>query len=152
MASLPAPSIPSTPKAMIDDYNNHRDAERLSTVAADHDLEYFESLEAPLDAPHNWSPQKWGVYHLAATLRVRRHYQAKPFGFLNLGQLSYIGGSQAVAQINVGNTEFLKTGGEAANFIWRSVYLVKQVSTRTRLLVLFDFLKSALFGRDTTSL
>ena len=34
----------------------------------------------------------------------------------------------------------------------RSVYIVKQVSVRTRLLVIFDFFKNSLFGRDMTSL
>lgn len=37
---------------------------------------------------------------------------------ISAGQLSYVGGSQAVAQINLGNTEVLQTGGEAANLIW----------------------------------
>ena len=97
-------------------------------------------------------PCQWQAKHAAAWARVRGNFQAKPFDFLNLGQLSYVSGNQAVAEINFGDTEFLKTGGEAASLIWRSVYLVKQVSTRTRLLVLFDFFKSAVFGRDLTSL
>jgi len=33
------------------------------------------------------------------TLRARGVLQAEPFKFLNLGLLSYIGGSEAVAQV-----------------------------------------------------
>ena len=59
---------------------------------------------------------------------------------------------QAVAQVQLGDNSLLNASGENAFLLWRSVYLVKQVSTRTRLLVLFDFVKSKLFGRDLTSL
>ena len=34
--------------------------------------------------------------------------------------------------------------------LWLSTYLVKQVSTRTRVLVLVDVLKTRVFGRDTS--
>ena len=34
--------------------------------------------------------------------------------------------------------------------LWLSTYLVKQVSTRTRVLVLLDVLKTRVFGRDTS--
>ena len=34
----------------------------------------------------------------------------------------------------------------------RSTYLVKQVSIRNRILVLADYLKTAIFGRDMTQL
>ena len=59
---------------------------------------------------------------------------------------------QAVAQVQLGDNSLLNASGEQAFLLWRSVYLVKQVSTRTRLLVLFDFVKSKMFGRDLTSL
>ena len=36
----------------------------------------------------------------------------------------------------------------AGNLLWRSVYLVKQVSTRNRILVLLDWWKTRFFGRD----
>ena len=42
--------------------------------------------------------------------------------------------------------------GSAAFLLWRSVYIVKQVATRNRVLVTFDWVKTALFGRDITRL
>lgn len=79
---------------------------------------------------------------------VRGMLKAEPFAFLNLGLLAYIGGDEAVAQVQLGNTDFAKTAGGQAFLLWRSVYLVKQVSTRTRFLVLIDYIKSQIFGRD----
>lgn len=52
----------------------------------------------------------------------------------------------------MGESDFLRAAGGNAFLLWRSVYLVKQVSTRTRFLVLADYIKSKLFGRDLTSL
>eukprot|EP01041_Mallomonas_annulata_P002647 gene2647-5197_t len=87
-----------------------------------------------------------------AVLRVRGAVDAAPFSFLNFGILAYIGGDEAVAEVKLGNQELFKAVGEKAFLLWRSVYLVKQVSTRTRVLVLFDFIKTKVFGRDLTSL
>lgn len=38
--------------------------------------------------------------------------------------------------------------GAFAFLLWRSVYITKQVSTRNRVLILFDWLKAKVFGRD----
>ena len=45
----------------------------------------------------------------------------------------------------------LSEAGSTGFLLWRSVYVVKQVSPRTRFLVLFDWLKTKIFGRDVTS-
>ena len=42
--------------------------------------------------------------------------------------------------------------GIAGWLLWRSVYLTKQVAFRNRVLVLFDWLKSRVFGRDIACL
>mmetsp|Transcript_9111 Transcript_9111/g.13589 ORF Transcript_9111/g.13589 Transcript_9111/m.13589 type:complete len:125 (+) Transcript_9111:841-1215(+) len=94
--------------------------------------------------PGSWGSPQWWLVWLGMTLRARGVLQAEPFKFLNLGLLTYIGGSEAVAQVQLG------TAGGNAFLLWRSVYLVKQVSTRTRLLVLLDFIKSKVLGRDLT--
>jgi NADH:ubiquinone reductase (non-electrogenic) len=44
----------------------------------------------------------------------------------------------------------IKSSGEAGFLLWRSVYLSKQVSFRNRVLVLFDWAKTRVFGRDIT--
>uniref|UniRef100_A0A0G4IC18 Uncharacterized protein n=1 Tax=Chromera velia CCMP2878 TaxID=1169474 RepID=A0A0G4IC18_9ALVE len=83
---------------------------------------------------------------------LRGKMTADPFDFLNLGMLAYLGQEQAVAQVEAKDLEVTRAQGKAGFFLWRSVYLVKQVSTRNRVLVLVDWLKSKLFGRDLTRL
>ena len=76
---------------------------------------------------------------------------ARPFQFLNLGILAYTGGGSALAQVEVvPEKNPLKGKGKIGNAIWRSVYLSKQVSWRNRLLVLNDWTRRRLFGRDIT--
>jgi NADH dehydrogenase FAD-containing subunit len=76
---------------------------------------------------------------------------AKPFQFLDLGILAYTGGGQALAQVTAApDTPPLKGTGKIGNTVWRSVYLSKQVSWRNRLLVLNDWAKRQIFGRDIT--
>lgn len=76
---------------------------------------------------------------------------AKPFQFLNLGILAYTGGGSALAQVSPApGAEPIKGTGKVGNALWRSVYLTKQVSWRNRALVLNDWLKRQIFGRDIT--
>lgn len=85
-----------------------------------------------------------------ASLGYRSDF-AKPFQFLNLGILAYTGGNTALSQISAApNTEPIKGSGKVGNALWRSVYLSKQVSIRNRVLVLNDWIKRSLFGRDIT--
>lgn len=74
------------------------------------------------------------------------------FEFLNLGQLAYVGGGQALSQIQIGDVPIGSYAGSTSFVLWRSVYLVKQVATRNRVLVTFDWIKSSIFGRDITRL
>jgi len=85
----------------------------------------------------------------SALARSRGRVEAPPFRFLDLGRLAYLGEGTAVAEFGVGTT-VSKARGRAAFLLWRSVYLVKQVSFRNRVLVLFDWIKSKVFGRDLT--
>lgn len=83
-------------------------------------------------------------------LRLRGAVKAKPFEFLNLGQLAYLGGGQALSQVELGDRQIFNQAGSVGFLLWRSVYIVKQVSTKTRLLVLFDWFQTKIFGRDVT--
>lgn len=76
---------------------------------------------------------------------------AKPFQFLNLGILAYTGGGSALSQVETApEAPPVLASGKVGNLLWRSVYLSKQVSGRNRLLVLNDWAKKQLFGRDIT--
>ena len=83
-------------------------------------------------------------------LELRGITTADAFVFLNLGLLAYVGGGEALTQVKLGDVPVFSYFGSIAFVLWRSVYLVKQVATRNRVLVSFDWLKSALFGRDMT--
>jgi NADH dehydrogenase FAD-containing subunit len=83
-------------------------------------------------------------------LELRGKTEADAFVFLNLGLLAYLGGGEALTQVQFGDVPVFSYFGSIAFVLWRSVYLVKQVATRNRILVTFDWLKSALFERDLT--
>lgn len=70
------------------------------------------------------------------------------FRFLSLGAMAYLGNDRAIVQVDTGGERTLKVGGRIAFALWRSVYAVKQVDVRNRVLVLFDYFKSRVYGRD----
>ena len=84
-------------------------------------------------------------------IALRGAVEARAFEFLNLGLLAYLGGGEALSQVQVGEKRLLSEAGSTGFLLWRSVYVVKQVSPRTRFLVLFDWIKTKIFGRDVTS-
>lgn len=67
----------------------------------------------------------------------------KPFKYTNLGALAYIGNSAAFDLGGYG-----EAGGLLAMYAWRSVYWSMQVSMRTRFMLMLDWVKRGLFGRD----
>lgn len=77
---------------------------------------------------------------------------AKPFQFLNLGILAYTGGGSALAEVSATPSKKLKSTGKVGNALWKSVYISKQVSWRNRLMVLNDWTRRQIFGRDITRL
>mmetsp|Transcript_12489 Transcript_12489/g.38103 ORF Transcript_12489/g.38103 Transcript_12489/m.38103 type:complete len:564 (+) Transcript_12489:200-1891(+) len=72
---------------------------------------------------------------------------AKPFQFLSLGIMTYIGEEKSMIQFEAGEQK-IKLSGALTYLLWQSVYATKQVSFRSRVLVLFDWLKTRVFGRD----
>jgi NADH dehydrogenase FAD-containing subunit len=88
-----------------------------------------------------------------ASFATNNNEYAKPFQFLNMGILAYTGGATALAQISPApDAPLVKGSGKIGNALWRSVYPTKQVSWRNRLLVMNDWAKRRLFGRDITRL
>ncbi|KAL8277059.1 hypothetical protein RQP46_010593 [Phenoliferia psychrophenolica] len=67
----------------------------------------------------------------------------KPFKYTHMGSLAYIGNS---AVFDIENWSF--AGGLVAMYLWRSVYWSEQVSMRTRCLLMLDWVKRGVFGRD----
>lgn len=70
-----------------------------------------------------------------------------PFVYKHAGMSAYVGSRHAV--FDLGRTYLADR--YLAFWLWRSVYLSKQVSLRTRVMVAFDWTKTLLFGRDISS-
>ncbi len=119
--------------------------------------EYDMSSTAPIEGqtlPPTRNPQTERSLSeiIPSLVTVSRNY-AKPFQFLNLGILAYTGSNTALAQIPPApGAAPIKGSGKVGNALWRSVYLCKQVSVRNRVLVLNDWMKRTVFGRDITRL
>ncbi len=83
-------------------------------------------------------------YYLAKTLnRLAAGKAPKPFVYKNLGMLAYIGNNKALADLSS-----VKGHGFATWLFWRSAYLTRLVSFKNKLLVVFDWFKTFVFGRD----
>ncbi|KAI0072265.1 nucleotide-binding domain-containing protein [Panus rudis PR-1116 ss-1] len=70
-----------------------------------------------------------------------------PFRYFHLGSLAYIGNA---AVFDLGKFSFM--GGLAAMYAWRSVYWSEQVSSRTRALLMIDWIVRGIWGRDLSRL
>lgn len=85
-------------------------------------------------------------------LQMRGREDAAIFTFLNLGHLACVGGGEALAAVQIGDAPVMLCAGSIGFVLWRSACLVKQVATQNCVLVTFDWIKTALFGRDVTRL
>ncbi|KAJ7286128.1 hypothetical protein C8J57DRAFT_1286800 [Mycena rebaudengoi] len=72
---------------------------------------------------------------------------SKPFKYLHLGSLVYIGNAAA---FDLGGHSFM--GGLVAMYAWRSIYWNEQVSLRTRALLMIDWVIRGVWGRDLSRL
>ncbi|KAL1405793.1 hypothetical protein Q8F55_007469 [Vanrija albida] len=66
-----------------------------------------------------------------------------PFSYAHLGTLAYIGNSAVFDYYG-----WSAAGGLIAMYAWRSVYWGEQSSMRTRFLLMLDWIKRGIFGRD----
>ncbi|KAH3684352.1 hypothetical protein WICPIJ_004680 [Wickerhamomyces pijperi] len=72
----------------------------------------------------------------------------KPFEYVHLGALAYLGAEKAIANITYGKRSFYSGGGIFTFFVWRVLYLSMILSFRSRFKVIADWTKIAFFGRD----
>ncbi|KAJ2830047.1 hypothetical protein IWW50_000513, partial [Coemansia erecta] len=68
-----------------------------------------------------------------------------PFTYHHRGTLAYLGRAAAA---DFGEGKAYKGSNLAAMYMWRSVYWSQQVSLRTRFVLMMDWVKELLFGRD----
>ncbi len=69
----------------------------------------------------------------------------KPFEYRSLGMLAYVGNRRALADL-----EAYKGKGWATWLFWRSAYITRIMSVKNKVLVLFDWFKAVVFGRDVS--
>lgn len=91
--------------------------------------------------------QQQGKYLGRALARLARGREPQPFRFRSLGMLAYVGDRRALADL-----PRFKGRGWLTWLFWRSVYLTRLVSARNKFLVVVDWLKTLLFGRDFSEL
>ena len=97
----------------------------------------------------NYDVKVKGPPEQRSNLQFKYSKHAEPFAFKDLGAMNYLGDDEAIIATNMFENDF-SVQGSIAFLLWRSVYVVKQVSIRNRILVSLDFLKSKLVGRDTS--
>ncbi|KAJ1785202.1 hypothetical protein LPJ59_006200, partial [Coemansia sp. RSA 2399] len=167
------PSAASHLQSLVDNFDNF-DTNHNGTISLDefeHMLEHVDSKLTALPALAQVANQE-GVY-LGRTLNklallyasselpdkgspelakiapqeVRRMERdaVSPFTYHHRGTLAYLGRA-AAADFGEGKT--YKGSNLAAKYLWRSVYWSQQVSLRTRILLMMDWTKELLFGRD----
>ncbi|MBE2217814.1 MAG: FAD-dependent oxidoreductase [Ignavibacteria bacterium] len=90
--------------------------------------------------------QRQGKYLGKSLNKIASGKEIKPFKYKDLGMLAYIGSHKALA-----NTSQYKMSGFTTWIFWRSVYITKLVSFKNKVLVLFDWFKTFVFGRDVSN-
>ncbi|BEJ08958.1 hypothetical protein CcaverHIS641_0510520 [Cutaneotrichosporon cavernicola] len=81
--------------------------------------------------------------------KLNRVSKLTPFHYSHQGSLAYIGSEKAIADLPLFNGN-VASGGGAAMLFWRSAYVSTLYSVRNRTLVLADWMKVKLFGRDVS--
>ncbi|MCO5590974.1 hypothetical protein L7F22_044950 [Adiantum nelumboides] len=83
------------------------------------------------------------ILQLADRPAVRHHIFCS---YKHFGQFAPLGGERTAAELP---GDWISIG-RSTQWLWYSVYASKQVSWRTRALVIFDWTKRSIFGRDTS--
>ncbi|KAL5579305.1 hypothetical protein UlMin_011747 [Ulmus minor] len=78
--------------------------------------------------------------------RGEGRHRFRPFRYRHLGQFAPLGGEQTAAQLPY---DWISIG-RSSQWLWYSVYATKQVSWRNRALVVSDWTRRSIFGRDSS--
>ncbi|KAH8552924.1 pyridine nucleotide-disulfide oxidoreductase-domain-containing protein [Umbelopsis sp. PMI_123] len=79
--------------------------------------------------------------------KLQKAKAIKPFEYSHQGSLAYIGSDRAIADLPFGGGN-VASGGVATFLFWRSAYLSNLFSGRNRSLVVTDWIKKNILGRD----
>jgi len=134
--SLALPKDASS-RLMVDEFLRVQGTQQLFAVG-----DCISMVGKPIPATAQVAQQQ-GTYLARALAREARGAASVPFRYKHYGMLAYIGSGRALADL-----EKIKSHGFATWLFWRSVYLTRLVSVKNKILVLFDWVKTFLFGRD----
>lgn len=112
----------------------------LENVYAAGDAMAIEAQPFPSTAQ---TAQQEGKYLARSFNHMARSRPITPFAYRHYGMLAYVGGGRALADL-----ASVKGRGFSAWVFWRSAYVTKLVSVKNKILVVFDWLKTLIFGRD----
>ena len=134
--SLPLPKDPQS-RIITDGFFRVRASDNISAIG---DCSTIEGT--PLPATSQVAQQE-GNYLAKSLTRLARKQPTEPFRYRHLGMLAYVGGNRALADLQA-----FKGRGWTTWLFWRSTYLSRIVSLKNKILVMFDWLKVQMFGRD----
>jgi NADH:ubiquinone reductase (non-electrogenic) len=104
------------------------------------DCATIEGLNLPATSQVAQQEGRYLAHHLK---RVTKRQSAHPFRYRHYGMLAYVGSNKALADLAA-----VKGKGFSTWLFWRSAYITKLVSLKNKMLVLFDWFKTFIFGRD----
>ncbi|KAF3985277.1 hypothetical protein FT663_05338 [Candidozyma haemuli var. vulneris] len=108
-----------------------------------HRLHEIESLKYKVN---NSKPEDRVERYRKKLTRVQSNLPVFEYNYQ--GSLAYIGSERAVADLVWGDWSNVSTGGPFTFLLWRSAYIYMCLSVKNQILVCFDWLKVAWFGRD----
>jgi NADH:ubiquinone reductase (non-electrogenic) len=124
-------------RLLVDEYLRVKDQESIYALG---DCALVEGNAMPATGQ---VAEQQGKY-LAQAFRLRvKDKVVPPFFYRPMGMLAYVGGHRAVADL-----PGIKGHGFGVYLFWRSVYLTKLISFRNKVMVVFGWLRTFLFGRD----
>ncbi|XP_076800295.1 putative NADH dehydrogenase [Clavelina lepadiformis] len=110
------------------------------TIFAIGDCADIETLPLPATAQVAERQGRWLANYLNGD-------EDKVFQFTSMGMLAYVGGYTALSDLQ---PQALKMKGFHSWIVWRSAYLTRLGNWKLRLQVPIDWMKTFLFGRDTS--
>lgn len=72
------------------------------------------------------------------------------FQYHHKGTLAYIGDDKAIIDLVIAGSKYRLSGGNVVFWFWRSAYLSMCVSLRNKVLVTADWIRTSVFGRDSS--
>ncbi|KAK9897980.1 FAD/NAD(P)-binding domain-containing protein [Cystobasidium minutum MCA 4210] len=106
-----------------------------------------EELELAMEEARHSQSQSINMGDLIK--QYNRASSLRPFSYSHQGSLAYIGSDKAIADVPFFNGN-IASGGAATFLFWRSAYISTLFSLRNRSLVVLDWLKVKIFGRDVS--